>query len=440
MAISADREQKFRQRFDEYARTLDCVHCGLCIPDCPTYGITGKEASSPRGRIYLMRGYAEDNLELSSEVLRHLDECIVCRACETVCPSGIRMGDMMESFRGMLDEKRTRKGLGYRLSRFLLRHVLPYRQRIAFLTDLMWLYERLGLRRLVRLWAGRFAPRFAALDRLQPVVPPPAERRIETDSSLPSGYHPALGKPRMRVALFLGCIASEWFAPTHRATIRVLRRNGCDVLVPDAQTCCGALHRHAGVLGEAEDLYRKNRECFVDSGADVVVVNAAGCGAALKDRPDSVPDGLGVPVRDVCELLDEIGIVPPTGRIEKRVVYDAPCHLLHGQRIGKNVVEDLLRQIPGLELRDLPESDRCCGSGGVYNLVHPHLARPILDEKIAAIVSVEPDIVVTGNPGCVMQIRSGLDGTAVEVLHPIELLDRSYGGPAFLTRHRNEVP
>ncbi len=431
MTIPAEQEKEFRNRFHEYTRTLDCVHCGLCIPYCPTHGVTGKEASSPRGRIYLMRGYAEERIELTTEVRKHLDECIVCRACETVCPSGINMAEMMESFRSELDRLRTTKGLRYRIARLLLRHVLPYRDRIAMLSDVLWVYQKTGLKFLVSCVMRLMPRRIASLDGLQPTVPPPKERRIETDRTLSKGYYPAEGKPRMRVGLFLGCIAAEWFAPTHRATIRVLQRNGCDVLVPDSQTCCGALHRHAGVLDEAEELYRINRDAFEESASkgrrpDVVVINAAGCGAALKEPPHSLPDGLGIPVRDICELLDEIGIRSPRGRIEKRVVYDQPCHLLHGQRVGKESVENLLAQIPGIDLRSLPDSDRCCGSGGVYNLVHPHIAEQVRDEKVAAIRSVDPDIVVTGNPGCAMQIRAGLVGTGIEVIHPIDLLDRAY--------------
>jgi glycolate oxidase iron-sulfur subunit len=426
MSLPREEERLFQERFQEYTRTLDCVHCGLCIPYCPTHGITGREADSPRGRIYLMRGHAEGTIELTPEVERHLSQCIVCRACETVCPSGIHMGEMMESFREELGKRPRRSSLLYRLARLLLRHVLPYRGRIALLSDLLWAYQASGARRLVSAVLRRAAPKLAALDRQQPVIPRPRERRIATSRSLPEGFYPAEGKARLRAALFLGCIASEWFAPAHRATIRVLARNGCDVLVPDAQTCCGALHRHGGFLEEAAELYRRNAEAFGRCGADVLVVNAAGCGAALKEPLRSGPRGLGLPVRDICEFLDEIGIHPPHGRIEKRVAYDQPCHLLHGQKVGPEVVENLLRQIPGLELVPLADSERCCGSGGVYNLVHPEMAQPILDEKVQAIRRAGPDIVVTGNPGCAMQIASGLGGTGIEVLHPVELLDRSY--------------
>jgi glycolate oxidase iron-sulfur subunit len=426
MTVEAREEAGFKSRFHEYARTLDCVHCGLCIPYCPTHGITGREADSPRGRIYLMRSYAE-GLELSPEALKHLDQCIVCRACETVCPSGIHMGEMMESFRDAIDRRKRLKGPGRLLAGFLLRHVLPHRERIAGISDLLWIYQRTGLRRMVEALNRRFSRRLAALDRLQPEIPEPADRRIETDRTRPEGY-PAEGKARMRVGLFLGCIASEWFAPVHHATIRTLRRNGCDVVVPDLQTCCGALHRHGGFLTEAHELFERNAEAFSSARVDAIIVNAAGCGAALKEPPPDLAAGLGAPVRDIAEFLDEIGIVPPTGPIEKRVAYHQPCHLLHGQRVGPRAVENLLSSVPGLRLVPLRDSDRCCGSGGVYNLIHPEIARPVLDEKVEAIRESGAEIVVTGNPGCAMQVRSGLTGTGIEVLHPIEVLDRSYTG------------
>ncbi len=429
MTIAKDKELQFTSRFHEYTRTLDCVHCGLCIPYCPTHGVTGRESDSPRGRIYLMRGYAEDGEGISREAEQHILQCIVCRACETVCPSGIHMGDMMESFREELNRAHKVKGPGFWLAKLLLRHVLPFRGRIAAISDLIYMYQRSGLRKLANATLGRLSKRFSELDRLQPEIPEPRLRRIETDRTLPGGY-PSEGKARMRVGLFLGCITSEWFAPAHRATIRVLQRNGCDVVLPEEQTCCGALHRHGGFLAESGELYRRNAEIFSRSGVDVVIVNAAGCGAALKEPPHQFPAGLGPPVRDICEFLDEIGLVAPKGRIEKRVGYHQPCHLVHGQKIGPRAVEELLRKIPGLQLVPIEDSDRCCGSGGVYNLLHPEMAEPILSEKTRTILESGAEIIVTGNPGCAMQVKSGLErssaGKAIEILHPVELLDRAY--------------
>jgi glycolate oxidase iron-sulfur subunit len=429
MAIPKTQEREFSARFHEYTRTLDCVHCGLCIPHCPTQGISGREADSPRGRIYLMRGYAEGSAPLNAETLLRLDQCIVCRNCETVCPSGIRMGAMMESFRHEVNRRLPRKRLRHHLLRGLLRHLAPHRGRLALLTDLLWLWQRIRPAWTWRVLRRLGLRRLSEMERMLPPLPPPRARRIETDATRREGLYPARGRARLRAALFLGCITSEWFAPTHRATIRMLNRAGCDVVVPDAQTCCGALQRHAGFLEEGRELYRRNREALASLRADVLVVNAAGCGAALKDPPpglDGAGSGLGLPVRDVCEFLEEIGIPAPDLPFPRKVAYDQPCHLVHGQRVPPTAVRGLLAKVPQLELVDLPDSDRCCGSGGIYNLLHPEMAEPILAEKVAAILRSGAEVVVTGNPGCWMQIRRGLAGCGVDVLHPVDLLDQAY--------------
>ncbi len=437
MTIPQTQELKFKGRYHEYVRTLDCVHCGLCLPFCPTYGVTGREADSPRGRIYLLRGYAEGGIPLTPETLKHLDQCIVCRNCETACPSGIRIGEMMESFRQEMVRAIPRQGWRYHLARLFLRELIPYRHRIAWATDVLYLYEKFGLRRLVR-WLGRKGlRRLENLDALMPPIPPPRERRLKTSSSIPGGLYKAEGQARLRVALFLGCIASEWFAPIHRATIRVLNRAGCDVVIPDPQTCCGALHRHAGFLKEAEELFRRNAKAFSSCGAEVLAVNAAGCGASLKEPPrafpprsprgdDGLPQGVGIPVRDICELLDEIGIAPPDRPFSKKVAYDQPCHLVHGQRVPASAVLNLLQQVPRIQLVPLADSDRCCGAGGIYNLIHAEMARAILAEKVNAILASGAEVVVTGNPGCWLQIRAGVARHGIEVMHPVEVLDQAY--------------
>jgi glycolate oxidase iron-sulfur subunit len=270
---------------------------------------------------------------------------------------------------------------------------------------------------------------------MQPSVPARRERRLETDRYRPGGY-PAEGERRARVALFLGCVAAEWFVPVHRATIRVLQRNGCEVIVPDAQTCCGALHRHGGLLEDARRLLDRNARAFATGDIDAVIVNAAGCGASLKEplaSPAAGPKAADLPApsdyppyRDVCEFLAELGIVAPTRPVPARVAYDQPCHLVHGQGIGAGVVEGLLRPVPELEIVPLAASERCCGAGGVYNLVHPEMAEPVLGEKVQAILDSGADVVATGNPGCAMQIGRGLRDTSIEVVHPVALLDRAY--------------
>jgi len=426
VTVSPQLEAAFRARFEEYTRTLDCVHCGLCLPYCPTYGVSGRESDSPRGRIYLMRGEAEGRLEISPEAELHLDRCIVCRACETVCPSGIRMGEMMESFRHATRRRRGRR-LADLLSAAALRAVLPHRARVAALSDLLELYERTGLRRLATAVARRLAPRFAALDRLLPPMPPRSVRGIDREAASSGGVFRAKGKARARVGLFLGCIASEWYAPVHRATIRVLTRNGCDVVVPLEQTCCGALHRHSGLLEDGAELFARNAEAFREAGVDCVAVNAAGCGAALKEPLPGTSGDPGPPARDICELLAELGIADPDRPVPKRVAHHQACHLVHAQRVGPGAVEGLLRRIPGLTLVPLADADRCCGAGGIYNLLHPEMAEPLQSEKVDAVLRSGAEVVATGNPGCWLQIRAGLTGRGIEVLHPVELLDRGYG-------------
>jgi glycolate oxidase iron-sulfur subunit len=422
VSIPKTEESHFAARFAEYARTLDCIHCGLCIPHCPTHSVTGREADSPRGRIHLMRGYAEGRFELSAGAELHLAQCIVCRACESVCPSGIRMGEMMESFReemGRLDARKTVSAA----ERFFFRKLLPYRSRLALLSDVLELYQKMRLARIVQALLERVSPALARAHALQPAIPSRAVRRLETERSRPQGYA-ALGERRARVALFLGCIAAEWFAPVHRATIRVLQRNGCDVVIPDDQTCCGALHRHAGLLADARELEARNARAFARD-FDAVIVNSAGCGASLKEPLDR-HDRSGLPFRDVCEFLHELGLRAPDRAVKRKVAYDEPCHLVHGQRIGREVVERLLAKIPELERVPLTGSERCCGAGGVYNLRHPEMAEPVLEEKVRAIRKSGADTVATGNPGCAMQIAKGLRGRSIEVVHPIELLDRAY--------------
>ena len=426
MVVPEAMESAFQERFAEYSRTLDCIHCGLCISSCPTYEVTGRESDSPRGRIYLMRGYAERDEGLSEAARLHLDQCIVCRACETVCPSGIHMGDMMETLRHELGEKAPRRTVRGRLGRLLLERLLPHRSRVRVLSDFLWLYQVSGLRWLAGKALPLVSPKLGELHARQPSLARPSERRLDVAGELSVETLPARGPARMRVGLFLGCIASDWFAATHRATLRVLRRNGCDVVVPRAQTCCGALHRHAGLTPQSVDLFARNVDAFDAAGVDLVVVNAAGCGAALKEPPHGRDVRFSMPVRDICEFLDEIGIVAPTGSIDARVAYDPPCHLQHAQQVGPEVVDRLLAKIPGLAQVPLADRDRCCGSGGIYSLVHPEVAEPLAELKRDAIIRSGAEILVTGNPGCLMQIRSALAGEGVRVMHPIELLDEAY--------------
>jgi len=400
---------------------LDCVHCGLCLPVCPTYLETGRESSSPRGRIYLMRAVAEGRLPLDAGVAEEAYLCLGCRACETACPSGVRFGRLVEGTRAAVEQAGLRSGVAKRVETFALRNVVPKPRRLHALVDLLALVQRLRLDRLARPLLPRALRELSAL---APRVPSRRSRR-----ALPE-LVPAQGERRGRVGLFIGCVMPEFFGDVNAATARVLARNGFDVVVPAAQGCCGALHAHAGDPGFASDLTRRNIDVFGAARVDAVIVNSAGCGAAMREAGHTLP-GVGEPfaaaVRDVCEFLDAAGLRPPSGRIEGRVCYDDPCHLIHGQGV-KDAPRRLLAQIPGVTLISHEDPASCCGAAGIYNLTHREMSRAVLARKMKALVVAAPDWIASGNPGCLMQLRSGAEasGLRARVVHPVELLDLSY--------------
>jgi len=409
---------------DLYEGMLDCVHCGLCLPVCPTYLETGRESASPRGRIYLMRAVAEGRLPLDEAVAEEAYLCLGCRACETACPSGVRFGRLIEGTRAAVEQAGVRSGLAKRIEQFALRKVVPKRRRLRALVDLLGLVQRLRLDRLVR---PLLPHALRSLADLAPQVPPRRTRR-----ALPQ-LVAAHGERRGRVGLFVGCVMPEFFGDVNAATARVLARNGFDVVVPSAQGCCGALHAHAGDAGFARDLARRNIDVFEAARVDAVVVNSAGCGAAMRETGHTLP-GIGerfaASVRDVCEFLDAAGLRPPPGRIEGRVCYDDPCHLVHGQGV-KEAPRRLLAQIPGMTLISHDDPTSCCGAAGIYNLTHPEMSRAVLARKLEALAVADPDWIASGNPGCLMQLRSGAEasGLRAHIVHPIELLDLSYSQP-----------
>jgi glycolate oxidase iron-sulfur subunit len=410
-----------REGFEEiYARSLDCVHCGLCLPACPTYVETGRETSSPRGRIYLMRGVAEGRIPLAEAVADEAYLCLGCRACETACPSGVRYGSMLERLRHEVERAGIRRGLAHRVERLALRHVVPHRARLRAAVDLLALAQRLRLDRL----AAKLLPRaLRDAPSLLPRVPPRSAR-----TPLPE-HVPAEGARRGRVAFFTGCVMSELFAETNAATVQVLAREGFDVLVPRAQGCCGALQAHAGDAHSAHALARHNIEAFAAREVDAIVTNSAGCGAALRDAGDWLP-GEGEPiaarVRDVCEWLDAAGLRAPLGAVTARVCYDDPCHLVHGQRVGA-APRRLLAAVPGVQLVPHENPGACCGAAGTYNLTQPEMSRAVLARKLETLAAADPDLVATGNPGCLMQLRAGLEraGLRARAVHPVEILDQA---------------
>jgi glycolate oxidase iron-sulfur subunit len=397
----------------EYELTLDCVHCGLCLPSCPTYQETGRESSSPRGRIYAMRGVAEGRIALDRDVVDEMYLCLACRACESACPAGVQYGRLVESMRAEIDHRGARSRVTRVLQRLVLRRVVADPTVLRVVAGLLRFYQRRGLRRLLR--ASRLLRAVPSLRRAEGMLPALPDRHRAPRLT------PAAEPARGQVGFFAGCLMPELFGPINAATLRVLARNGFDVHAPAGQRCCGALHAHSGDARAASRLHERNARSFETE--DVVVVNSAGCGSALRDPGDA----LSGKVRDVSEFLHDVGLAAAPGRLSLRVAYDDPCHLQHGQRVAA-APRALLRAIPGLELFDLPGAQDCCGAAGIYNLVQPEMSERLLQRKIDAIRRTAPQVVATGNPGCLLQLQRGVReaGLDVEILHPVELLDRAY--------------
>jgi glycolate dehydrogenase iron-sulfur subunit len=393
-----------------------CIHCGLCLEACPTYRITLLETESPRGRLHLMGAIADGRIDVSASdaTVLHLDRCLACRACEAVCPSGVPYGRLIEETRAGIAEVRGMNPFGQVL---LWSASRPWALRA--MAALLSLAERTGLRRLAR----RFlSPRLRRLDALAPPVGRPSYRPV------------AVASPRASVALLLGCVMRASYGDVHSATARVLAHLSAEVVDTPGQTCCGALHAHAGDKTEAVRLAKLNIAAF--ERAEIILVNAAGCGAHLKsyvhlleDRPNWAgrAAALASKVRDVSEYIETIVGEDPLGELRMRVTYQDPCHLAHAQGIRAQP-RALLSRVRGLELVEMADADVCCGSAGYYNLAQPEYADRLLEPKIDAILATRPDAVVTGNPGCMLQLAAGLRSRGhgdIPVLHVVEVLDRA---------------
>lgn len=415
------------------AKVDKCTHCGFCLPTCPTYDQLGLEMDSPRGRLYLMKSVLEGRSEPDEQFRTHMYRCLECRACETACPSGVPFGVVMEQARAVYERTGARSAVQRWVMRAAYDGLLPRPERLRLMFRLVWLYQRLGIDRFLR-WAGvdKALGRAGAMATLLPPIPDP---RLQDDLL---EVTPAVGDLRYRVGFVAGCVMKPMFADVNLATVRVLAENGCEVVTPAAQTCCGALHLHNGARDSATDLAAKNIDVFLGEELDAIVINSAGCGAALKEYGELFPDDpvqraraeeFGSKMRDITEWLAEIGMKAPEHAIERRVTYDDPCHLLHGQGVRAQP-RDLLQAIPGVEFVEMPEADWCCGSAGIYNVVQPKLSSAILDRKMPHVASTEADIVATANPGCLLQLRAGVRdaGLPMRVMHVVELLDWAYTG------------
>jgi glycolate oxidase iron-sulfur subunit len=419
-------------------RLLPCVHCGFCLPACPTYNRLGDENDSPRGRLHLMKAVVEGRLDAGSDAFHtHIDRCLGCRACEPVCPSGVEYGTLLELARHTAAEAKpqgtmTRALLLVMASR-PLRGLFFLGGRVLRATGLASLGARVlpdvGLLRSARFGLAMLA----ATARWRPPATVGAREANGATTDAPLGA-------RRKVAVLTGCVQAGLYGRINDATRRTLEANGFQVVDVSGQDCCGALHAHGGDLDRARDLARANVAAFANTGVELVVVNAAGCGAAMKEygtllATDGAYQGrareFAETVRDVTELLAEVG--PRRGaRVDCAVAYDHPCHLLHAQRISRPPLQ-VLAAVPGVEVRMIANADECCGGAGIYGITHPDLGGRIGRDKVAAVRAAKADVATTPNPGCMMQIGAGLlmEGAPERVVHPVEVLDESYRRAGF---------
>ncbi len=418
----------------------DCVHCGFCLSTCPTYLLWGEEMDSPRGRIQLMKMTSEGEIGINATFTAHIDRCLGCMACVTACPSGVQYDKLIEATRPQI-ERHYKRSFSDRLFRSFLFSLFPHPARLRAMLPLLWLYQKIGARHLLRSQAlGRLIP--ARLLCMEAVMPPVSLGALR---SRPATFTRAQGT-RRRVGLLLGCVQRVFFDPVNAATMRVLTAEGCDVVVPPGQGCCGALCIHSGREEEGLNYARRLIDAFEVWGVDTVVVNAAGCGSTMKEYVHLLRDdpkyaerarAFSDSVRDISEILAELEPVAPRHPIQLRVAYHDACHLAHAQRVRLQP-RKVLRSIPGIEVVDIPEADICCGSAGIYNLTEPQAANQLGERKAQHILSTHPDVIATANPGCLLQINAALQrlGERIPTLHPVELVDASIRGvvPPGLTK------
>ncbi len=380
-----------------------CVHCGLCLDACPTFRQTGLETESPRGRIYLMTQWKRGGLEFREEQVRHIDLCLGCRTCEAVCPSGVPYGRIIEAGRAEV-AKRRRPSPKQTVARTALRQLIAEPDRLNAFGGLTRAAQAVGLTALSR--SGRQLPKLRA--------------RFEAPAG---GIAPAIGERKHRVAFLVGCVMPILYPQSHDAAVKLLQLAGCEVWFPQGARCCGALHAHSGDLDEAARLRDANMRIYEKGDFDALVVDSAGCGAHLKDFYPALKGR----VKDFTEFLAEVGLPEPQRDVKLRVTYQDACHLAHAQRIKKQP-RDLIRAIPGVDFVEMRHADICCGAAGLYSTLEPKMSMRILDEKLDDLTSTRADIVVVANPGCQMQLESGLRrrGSKIRVQHVSELLAAAY--------------
>ena len=407
-----------------------CVHCGFCLPVCPTYVLWGKEMDSPRGRIYLMKLAAEGAAEMNPTWVSHFDSCLGCMACMPACPSGVDYGKLIEATRAQIERNTERAPAEKRHRQFLFEN-FSQPDRLRKLRAPLLLYQKTGLQALAR-GSGLLKLLPQKWQTMEALLPKRTQREAVAE------YTPAVGTRRRRVGLLLGCVQREFFSQVNAATVRVLAAEGCEVVAPKSQTCCGALQVHAGEEAAAIELAKKTIDAFEQATVETIVTNAAGCGSNVKEYGHLLRDDpkyaeraktFAAKCKDISEML--AGLEPRAARnpLKLRVAFHDSCHLQHAQGV-RSQPRALLSSIPGLELAEIPEAPICCGSAGIYNLVQPDAANALGDRKAQLITTLKADVVATGNPGCLLQLQSSLvrQNQKTPVVHTIQLLDASIRG------------
>jgi glycolate oxidase iron-sulfur subunit len=450
--VASPAQGPLRPHTHTYDLMRQCIHCGFCLPTCPTYAVLGVEMDSPRGRIYQMQALAEGRLEISPEFVDHMYCCLGCRACETACPSGVQFGKLIEAAREQIQieiahppllstpKQEVAESFTARLLRsFFFDLMLPSRMITSLVFAALKVYQRSGLQTLVR--------RLGLLDVVN-ALPTPLHGQLKTPEELmpkASGdllpqllpeITPALTRKRYRVGFVSGCIMDQVYRDINEATIRVLTANGCEVITPPRQQCCGALHVHAGEAERGRQLARHNIDVFEPYNCDAIIINSAGCGSNLKEYGHLLLDDpayatrahtFSAKVKDISEFLMSIDWNREMGTLNRTLTYHDACHLFHGQKV-KQQPRELLNAIPGLTMISLKEADWCCGSAGIYNITNQEMSSQLLERKMNNIIATGTSVVATGNPGCMMQIALGAQvrGIELEVVHPVQLLDEAY--------------
>ncbi len=409
-----------------------CVHCGLCLNACPTYRELGIEMDSPRGRIYQMVQVATGQAQINPDYIHHIDLCLACRACESACPSGVPYGRLVEAARADIEEHTTKPTHVRFLRSLVFEHLLPSRAALTVTGGLLYVYQASGMQKFVR--SSGLLKLMGAMGKAEPLAPAaqvPSFFRYY-GRTLPAETTPA----KYRVAFLGGCMANIFFARLNEATVRVLQKNGCEVNIPDNQTCCGALHVHAGLREPARKLARQNIDALLSGGFDAINTNAAGCGSTLKEYDELLEHDADYAakakqfvalMKDSTEFLAGVELNRSMRPLPYTVTYQDSCHLAHGQKI-RSAPRTLLNAIPGLKLREMPYADLCCGSAGIYNVLHTDMSMAILERKMQYVNVVNPNVIATANPGCMLQLQAGvaMHGKGQAVKHVVELLDEAY--------------